>query len=87
MLWCESVFIPDCVDRTINCTDAPMPSSANVTLLNVPDPINLKIFETDIMLKCPKPNYGFDYPVGKDFVSYAHSKIVNSINITCTKDR
>ena len=26
-LWCENVIIPDCEDRTVNCTAPPMPPS------------------------------------------------------------
>ena len=26
VLWCDNVIIPDCEDRTINCTAPPMPT-------------------------------------------------------------
>ena len=33
VLWCDNVIIPDCEDRTINCTDPPMPKQCSQVCL------------------------------------------------------
>lgn len=84
---CQDLYIPHCADRTINCTEAPTPAGADITFVSSPDPANPKMAGTEISFVCPKPQHGFDYPNGPNFVSYNYEKLFNSLTVYCTNDR
>lgn len=84
---CQEVLIPNCADRTINCTEPTSPAGAVVSIVNSPDPENLRSAGTEINFACTKPAHSFDYPIGPDFVSYYYEKSFNDITISCTNDR
>ena len=45
-LWCTFAQIPDCVDRTINCTDPPQTNKATIQFLEQPDLKSQKEYKT-----------------------------------------
>ena len=97
-LWCDSVNIPDCVDRTIKCSDPPLspPAYSNPDteltwykppdnrLNQMPEPLNNEN-GTRIEYKCPGRRYFFDYPYNAS-LSYYYTENINYINATCTKE-
>ena len=84
-LWCEDAVIPECVDRAILCTPAPVPARANIVFSNRPHPEKFE-HKTEIQYQCPDRLHYFDYPVPDDFISFHYTDNVNAINITCTED-
>ena len=84
-LWCEDVFIPECVDRSILCTTPPIPKRAEMIISERP---NIKTYEykTEIHYKCQE-RYHFDYPVPNDFISFYYTENINEINVRCTEDK
>jgi hypothetical protein len=86
-LWCQFLKIPDCVDRTINCTQPPYPSNANISVISQTNPNSLIEYGTELLYNCPDIKHYFDYPVGYNFISYNFTDNIDTINITCTKNR
>ena len=87
-LFCSFLSIPDCTDRTIYCSEPPMPERANITFPDRPNPYSNKEYGTSIEFSCPDPKHYFDYPVGADFVShyYTTSQYINAMNVSCNRD-
>ncbi len=82
---CESVFIPDCVDRTVYCKNINTPGGADRTLLNQPNSNNEREYSTIINFKCPEINWFFGYSLPVPFISYAYSTNIGNTNITCNE--
>ena len=85
-LMCTSVTIPDCVDRTILCSEPPIPDRSVMNFTSKPNLNSSKQFGTMIEYSCPDRSHFFDYPVGENFVSYYYTKNINAINVTCNHD-
>ena len=90
-LWCENLYIPDCEDRSILCTEPPLPlekSAGGRTIIewSRSNPSRNNEMDTTVKYSCPDRRHYFNYPVGPDFVSYYYTTNLNSINATCTKE-
>jgi len=85
-LWCANPNIPDCADRTINCTIPPTPEGASISITNNGDPNNIREYLTTLNFTCPLNYYAFDYPVGSKFTSYYFTNNINTTVATCNKD-
>lgn len=86
-LWCKTLHIPECVDRTINCTDFVYPEETNVDFLTLPDEHNRRMAETKINFRCKEAYQGFDFKTGQGFISFAREPLITSLTILCTNDR
>lgn len=86
-LRCSSVYIPECMDRTINCTDFNYPEESDVDFMTLPDESNNRMAGTKINLKCKEAYQGFDFETESDFISFAKEPLVTSLTILCTNDR
>ena len=85
-LWCTYATIPDCVDRTINCTMPPLTEAALIEVFDNTDPNNIREYQTSLQYSCTEKQHYFDYPVGNTFKSYYYTTNINSINVTCNQD-
>lgn len=83
---CSSVTIPDCADRTILCSEPPIPERSVMNFTMKPNQNSNKEYGTKIEYWCPDRMHFFDYPVGENFVSYYYTKNINMITVTCNKD-
>ncbi len=83
---CSSVTIPDCADRTILCSELPIPERSVMNFTMKPNPNTNREYKTIIEYSCPERLHFFDYPVGKNFISYYYTKNINMITVTCNKD-
>ena len=45
-LWCQFAAVPDCVDRTIVCSDPPHPNRGKISVTNKPNPNHDKEYLT-----------------------------------------
>ena len=88
------MLIPDCVDRTIKCSNPPLIDDGGETeltwykpptnkLTKMPDLNNEK--GTKIDYRCKSRRYFFDYP-NPQGLSFYYTENVDSIDVTCTKE-
>ena len=83
---CPFVIIPDCVDRTILCSEPPIPERSVMNFTSKPNPNSNREYGTTIEYFCPDRLHFFDYPVDDNFVSYFYTKNINSIVVSCNQD-
>ena len=81
---CQSIFIPDCVDRNVYCSNVTSPANSTKSIL-VPTASNgLSILGTSFKFICPQ-NFFFNYSLPKNFTSFYYATNVNSSTVTCNK--
>jgi hypothetical protein len=85
-LWCQYVRIPDCVDRTVRCTEPPTPAKALKTITQYSQTGEIDELGTSIDYTCPDRLHYFDYPVAEPFISFYYTNNINDINVTCNDD-
>jgi len=83
---CSTVYIPDCADRTIFCSEPPFPERSVMNFTIKTNPNSNREYGTKIEYSCPERLHFFDYPVGDNFISYYYTKNINAINVTCNQD-
>ena len=80
---CKEIFIPDCVDRTVYCSQLPYPENANLTVLTQTDSKNLSQLGTSLMFSCPLENWYFNYSTPHNLTSYFYSNNIKNTTLTC----
>ena len=93
-LWCDTVMLPDCADRSIKCSSPPYPGGDETELTwykppdtrleTKPEPLDNEN-GTRIEYECTGRRYFFDYPFNET-LSYYYTTNINYINVTCTKE-
>ena len=82
---CEKLFIPECVDRNVYCSDLSTPTDSSRLILNQPNPLSEKVYSTKIELSCPEINWYFDYALPTPFISFYFSTNINKATFTCNQ--
>ena len=80
---CQAIFIPDCVDRNVYCSNVPTPTESTKSI-TVPAASNgLSTVGTSFSFVCPQNNFFFDYSLPKNLTSYYYSNNINTSTVTC----
>ncbi len=80
---CKLIVIPDCVDRTVYCSNLPTPKNSTIITLNVTNPKNLSQLGTSVRMTCPDENWYFNYAILKNLTSFYYSTNINTTTLTC----
>ena len=80
---CEKIFIPECVDRNVYCNELTTPTDAAKSILNQPNPISERVYDTVIEYSCPQTNWYFDYNLPVPFISFYYSTNIDKATLTC----
>jgi hypothetical protein len=92
-LWCETITIPACAERTINCTSLPYPANAKWRVSTPIISSNKKLkagqqeMGTKIVYSCPMKDNYFDYPLDYNFGTFKFTNNINKVIARCTKNR
>ena len=82
---CEYIFIPDCVDRNVYCSDLPLPANATKTIANSPSNSSENIYTTVVELECNDKNWYFNYSLPDPFVSFFYSTNIAKMTMVCNE--
>jgi len=80
---CKQIYIPDCVDRTVYCSQLPSPSGAIMSVLAQSNSKNLSQLGTSVMFSCPLEEWYFNYSTPLNLTSYFYSKNIKNTTLTC----
>ena len=81
---CKSVFVPDCVDRTVYCKEVtPIPKNSTIQILNQPNQKTLTEMLSSFRVSCPNRNWFFNYSVPANLKSFYYSTNIKNITVTC----
>ncbi len=80
---CKEIYIPDCVDRTVYCSQLPSPDNANLTVLTQTNSKNFNQLGSSVMLSCPWEDWYFNYSTPINLTSYFYSTNIKNMTLTC----
>ena len=80
---CKQIYIPDCVDRTVYCSQLPSPKDAVMTVLTQTNSRNLSQLGTSVMFSCPLEDWYFNHSTPLNLTSYFYSTNIKNTTLTC----
>lgn len=79
---CQSIFIPDCEDRNVYCSNLQKPANSTKILITQPVP-GLNIMGTVVTFTCTNRNWYFNYTTPPNLVSFYYSTNINTSTLSC----
>ena len=82
---CESIVIPHCEDRSVECEPLSLPDGAIKEIIRQPNIENEIEFQTEIQFTCQGSQHYFNYSVPDDFTSFYYTNNIDTITLKCNE--